>query len=156
MADKTMGGPAKGITAPGDQTALPGQAAGGLPFGIQNPLSTGAPGTAGVDGAPSDATVPAPIPSSVVGGAPTDDTATGAPGSSGATAGVATGATYTLDSYGGSPRQDKTGGSVDTEAYANKYGTNTLWGVMGNQPKGTGAPASGDGGQVTNGSERIR
>src|SRR5512146_1192507 len=155
MADKTMGGPAKGVTAPGDQTALPGQAAGGLPFGIQNPLSTGAPGTGGVGMAPSDATLTAPVPTSVVGGAQTDDNATGAPGGNGASPGGAKGATYTLDSYGASPRQDMTGGSMDTEAQANSYGTNTLWGVAGNQPKGTGAPASGDGGQVTHGSERI-
>lgn len=171
MADKTLGGPAKGKTAPGDQTALPGQAAGKIPFGIQNPLATGAPGTGGVGMAPSDPTLTAPVPTSAY-GAKNGDTATGAPGTSGASPHLATGATYTLDSYGASPRQDMTGGSVDTEAQGNKYGTDT--GIPGlHVPDGTGAPGSqgtysvgggsngsaghggGAGGAVTNGSERI-
>lgn len=154
MADKTTGGPAKGQTHGGDQTALPGQAGGGIPFGIQNPLTTGAPGTAsGVSGGP-DPTLTAPVPGSVF-GSPTDDTATGAPGTSGASAGAATGASWTVDTIGGSPRTDMSGGSVDTESQGNKYGSNTLEGVAGNQPTSTGAPASGGGGRVTNGSERI-
>jgi len=173
MADKTLGGPAKGKPRGGDQTALPGQAAGKIPFGIQNPLDTGAPGTAGIGMAPSDATLQAPVPGTIF-GAKTADAATGAPGGSGASAGVATGATYTLDSYGASPRQDMSGGSVDTEAQANKYGTDT--GIPGlHVPDGTGAPGTagtysvgsggvgngpaghggGAGGSVTNGSERI-
>jgi hypothetical protein len=171
MADKTLGGPAKGKTAGGDQTALPGQAAGKIPFGIQNPLSTGAPGTGGVGSAPSDPTLTAPVPTTIY-GAKTDDSATGAPGSGGVSAHVATGATYTLDSYGASPRQDMTGGSVDTEAQSNKYGCDT--GIPGlNTPDGTGAPGTtgtytvgggsngsaghggGAGGSITDGSERI-
>lgn len=171
MADKTLGGPAKGISAGGDQTALPGQAAGKIPFGIQNPLATGAPGTGGVGSAPSDPTLTAPVPTSAY-GAENSDTATGAPGSSGVSPHVATGATYTVDSYGWAPRQNMTGGSVDTEAQANKYGTDT--GIPGlNTPDGTGAPGSagtytvgggangsagqggGAGGSITDGSERI-
>lgn len=171
MADKTLGGPAKGKTVGGDQTALPGQAAGKIPFGVQNPLATGAPGSAGGGDAPSHATLQTPIPISIF-GAKTDDSATGAPGGSGGSAHVATGATYTLDSYGASPRQDMTGGSVDTEAQVNKYGSDT--GIPGlNVPDGTGAPGTagtynvgggsngsamhggGAGGNVTDGSERI-
>lgn len=174
MADKTLGGPAKGVTAGGDQTALPGQAAGKIPFGIKNPLATGAPGTGGVGMAPSDATLQAPVPATVF-GAKTDDSSTGAPGGSGVSANVATGATYTLDSYGASPRQNMTGGSVDTEAQSNKYGSDT--GIPGlHTPDGTGAPGTAGtynapggggvgngpaghggsaGGSVTNGSQRI-
>lgn len=155
MADNTHGGPSKGTPHGGDQTAQVGQAAGGLPFGIQNPLSTGAPGSASVGTAAPDPTIALPVPTTVVGGAATADTSTGAPGSSGASAMVATGATYTIDTIGAWPRMDAKGGSVDTEAYGNKYGTNTLVGVQGNQPKGTGAPASGDGGSVSHGNERI-
>ena len=113
MADKTMGGPSKGKSHGGDQTSLPGQAGGKIPFGIQNPLSTGAPGSAGNTATPSDPTVNSPVPTSVF-GAKADDTATGAPGGSGTKAGVATGASYTEDSYGWSPRKDMTGGSVDS------------------------------------------
>jgi hypothetical protein len=173
MADKTLGGPAKGITVGGDQTALPGQAAGKLPFGIQNPLSTGAPGTGGT-GLASDPTLQAPVPTAAY-GAQNDDADTGAPGGNGVSAHVATGATYTLDSYGASPRQNMTGGSVDTEAQSNKYGTDT--GIPGlHVPDGTGAPGTvgtytvpgghgvgngpaghggAAGGSITDGSERI-
>jgi len=171
MADKTLGGPAKGITAGGDQTALPGQAAGKIPFGIQNPLATGAPGTGGVGNAPSDPTLQAPVPSSIY-GAQTDDSATGAPGSMGTSAPVKAGATYTKDYYGAYSHESMTGGSVDTEAQSNKYGCDT--GIPGlHVPDGTGAPGSkgtytvggssnggaghdgGAGGSITNGSERI-
>jgi hypothetical protein len=95
------------------------------------------------------------VPTSIAFGISTDDSATCAPGSAGTSGTAATGASFTVDTIGGYPRQDMTGGSVDTEAYGNKYGTNTLPGVQGNQPKGTGAPGSGDGGAVTNGSQRI-
>jgi hypothetical protein len=153
MADKTLGGPAHGTPMSGDQTALPGQAAGKIPFGIKNPLSTGAPGTAGVGMTPSDPTLTAPVPTSIY-GASTDDTATGAPGGNGFHDTVATGATYTLDTYGWVTQINMTGGSVDTEAQANKYGSDT--GVPGlHTPKTTGAPGSGGGGSVTDGSERI-
>src|ERR1700743_1043413 len=112
MADKTTGGPAKGQTHGGDQTSLPGQAAGKIPFGIKNPLNTGAPGSGGTGPSP-DPTLQAPVPASAY-GAHNDDTNTGAPGTSGSSAGVATGATYTLDSYGSSPMQNMNGGSVDS------------------------------------------
>lgn len=157
--DKTTGGPSKGKTHGGDQTQQPGQAPGKIPFGVQNPLSTGAPGSASVGSAGgSDPTVASPVPTSVF-GAKTDDTSTGAPGGSGASAGVATGATYTQDSYGWRPRIDRTDGSVDTEAQGNKYGTDT--GIPGlKTPKGTGAQASpnpgyGSTGSPSHGSERI-
>lgn len=123
MADKTMGGPSKGTTHGGDQTAMPGQAAGKLPFGATNPLSTGAPGTGGTGPSP-DPTLQAPVPASVY-GASTDDTDTGSPGSAGIHGGVKTGANYTVDSYGSYPRTDAAGGSVDSEGQANKYGTDT-------------------------------
>src|ERR1700742_3652218 len=120
MADRTTGGPSKGKTHGGDQTSLPGQAPGKLPFGIQNPQSTGAPGSGG-GGIGSDVTMQTPLPSSAF-GAKTDDTDTHAPGSSGSSAGVATGASYTKAYDGAYPYEDATGGSVDTEAQANKYG----------------------------------
>lgn len=157
MADKTMGGPSKGKTHGGDQTAQVGQAPGKLPFGIDNPLSTGAPGT-GVAGAASDPTLQTPLPSSNFGAA-ADNTATGSPGSSGSSSGSATGATYTKDFYGAYSYDDASGGSVDTEAQANKYGSDT--GIPGlHTPKGTGMPMSGNagfggGGHVTDGNERI-
>lgn len=157
MADRTTGGPSKGKSHGGDQTALPGQAAGDLPFGIQNPLSTGAPGSSG-GGVSSDVTEQTPIPASNF-GAKSANTDTGAPGSSGAMSTVATGATYTIDPLDARPREDMSGGSVDTEAQANKYGTDT--GIPGlYHPAGTGAPKSGNpgygsGARVTNGSERI-
>lgn len=159
MADRTTGGPAKGKTHGGDQTALPGQAPGKLPFGINNPLSTGAPGTQGQSPGAPDATVTTPV-STTSFGAKADNVDTGAPGGSGASAGVATGATYTKDSLDAYPREDASGGSIDTEAQANKYGSATLPGLVGHQPKGTGAPGSssagyGSGGSVSNGSERI-
>lgn len=147
MADKTMGGPAKGHSHGGDQTALPGQAAGDLPFGVRNPLETGAPGTSGA-GAASDPTLQTPLPTHAF-GAVMNVGHTGAPGTSGSSAGVATGATYTIDSLDARPRIDAVGGSVDTEAQANKYGTDT--GIPGlHTPNTTGAP-----GRITNGSERI-
>ncbi len=158
MADKNLGGPAKGKTHGGDQTQLPGQAGGKIPFGIQNPLSTGAPGSNGSGNAPSHPTLQTPIPASVF-GAKADNTDTGAPGGSGSSSGVTTGATYTEDSYGWSPRHDMTGGSVDTEAQGNKYGSDT--GIPGlKTPKGTGAPASSSPGygstaSVDHGSDRI-
>jgi hypothetical protein len=152
MADKTMGGPAKGQSHGGDQTALPGQAAGKIPFGISNPLNTGAPGSGGTGPSP-DPTLQAPVPASAF-GASTDDTSTGAPGSTGTMAGVAAGATYTKDSYGSYPMDNMTGGSVDTEAQSNKYGSDTR--IPGlHTPKTTGAPGSGGGAHVTNGSQRI-
>src|SRR5689334_16165219 len=152
MADKTMGGPSKGKTHGGDQTAQVGQAAGMIPFGVQNPLSTGAPGSSGGGNAASDPTLATPVPTSVF-GAKTDVVSTGAPGSSGTNASSATGATYTQDTYGWRPRLDRTDGSVDTEAQYNKYGTDT--GIPGlHTPKSTGAPGSGGGASVTNGSER--
>lgn len=154
MADKTTGGPSKGKTHSGDQTAMPGQAPGKLPFGINSPQSTGAPGSAGYHGTPSDATVTTPVNTNSF-GAKAANTDTGAPGGSGASAGVATGATWTKDSIDAYPREDATGGSVDTEAQANKYGSSTMPGIVGHQPKSTGMPASGGGGKVTNGSERI-
>jgi hypothetical protein len=152
MADKTMGGPAKGVSHGGDQTALPGQAAGKLPFGITNPLSTGAPGTGGTGPSP-DPTLQAPVPTDMYGAA-NDDTDTGAPGTSGSAAGGATGASYTLDTYGWVTQVNCTGGSVDTEAQANKYGTDTH--IPGLEtPRTTGAPGSGGHASVTDGSERI-
>lgn len=135
MADKSMGGPAKGTTHGGDQTAMPGQAAGKLPLGIQNPLSTGAPGTGGA-GPASDPTLNSPVPGSAY-GAQNGDTSTGAPGSGGAHGGVATGANYTVDAYGAYSYMSEAGGSVDTEAQGNKYGTDT--GIPGlYHPKSTG------------------
>lgn len=157
MADRTTGGPAKGKTHGGDQTALPGQAPGKLPFGINNPLSTGAPGTQGQSPGAPDATVTTPV-STTSFGAKADNVDTGAPGGSGASAGVATGATYTKDSLDAYPREDASGGSIDTEAQANKYGSDT--GIPGLKvPKGTGVPGPSAGygstGSVSNGSERI-
>lgn len=152
MADRTTGGPSKGKAHGGDQTAQPGQAPGMLAFGIKNPLTTGAPGGTGA-GTTSDPTLQTSIPDSAF-GAKTDDTATGAPGSSGSSPGGESGASYTKDAYGWYPRLDATGGSTDTEAQANKYGTDT--GIPGlHTPHTTGAPGSGGGGHVTNGSERI-
>jgi hypothetical protein len=152
MADKTMGGPSKGQSHGGDQTALPGQAAGKIPFGIKNPLTTGAPGSGGTGPSP-DPTLPAPVPTDAF-GAHTDDTHTGAPGTSGTTEVVATGASYTADCMDAYPRQNMTGGSVDTEAQSNKYGSDTR--IPGlHVPSGTGAPGSGGGGSITDGSQRI-
>jgi len=143
--DKEPVGPAKGITHGGDQTAMPGQAAGRIPFGIQNPLSTGAPGTGGAPINP-DPTIQAPIPGSVF-GAGIDDVHTGAPGSTAVAAPLKTGANYTIDAGGWYSWMDATGGSVDTEAQQNNYGTDT--GIPGlATPKTTGAPNSGDGGHV--------
>lgn len=154
MADKTTGGPSKGSAHGGDQTAMPGQAAGTIPFGIKTPLTTGAPGTAGQSSPASDPTVTS-APAGSVFGAPTADTSTGAPGTGGASGTVATGASYTVDSIDARPRTNAVGGSVDTEGQANKYGSGTLTGLAGHQPTTTGAPGSGGGGSVTNGSERI-
>lgn len=137
MADKTMGGPAHGASHGGDQTAMPGQAAGKIPFGVQNPLSTGAPGTGGT-GASPDPTLQAPVPGSVYGAA-TDDTDTGAPGSAGSNSPASGGASYTLDTYGWVSYMNLTGGSTDTEAQGNKYGSDThIPGLY--TPKSTGAP----------------
>lgn len=148
MADKTTGGPSKGKTHSGDQTALPGQAAGQIPFGVRNPLATGAPGTSGYAGTPNDPTEVSPVSSDSF-GAKAANTATGAPGTSGSSPAVETGASWTKDSLDAYPRTDATGGSVDTEAQANKYGTDT--GIPGlRTPRTTGAP-----GRITNGSERI-
>jgi hypothetical protein len=152
MADKTMGGPSKGQSHGGDQTALPGQAAGKLPFGIKNPLSTGAPGTGGTAPSP-DPTLQAPVPASAF-GAQNDDTSTGAPGTSGTSEVVATGAAYTVDSMDAYPRVSMTGGSVDTEPQSNKYGSDTRIPGLA-VPRTTGAPGSGGGGSVTDGSQRI-
>lgn len=136
MADKSMGGPAKGVTHGGDQTSMPGQAAGKLPFGAQNPLSTGAPGSGGT-GPAGDPTLNSPVPGSVY-GAGTDDTDTGAPGSSGTHGGVSTGANYTVDAYGAYSYMSQSGGSTDTEPQGNKYGSDT--GIPGlYRPKSTGA-----------------
>lgn len=143
--DKEPAGPSKGVTHGGDQTAMPGQAPGMIPFGINNPLSTGAPGTAGA-GLNPEPTVQTPIPGSVY-GASTDDVHTGAPGSNGATGPHATGANYTIDAYGWYSWMDASGGSTDTEAQGNNYGVDT--GIPGlATPHGTGAPKSGDGGSV--------
>lgn len=158
MADRTTGGPSKGNTHGGDQTSLPGQGAGKLPFGIQNPQTTGAPGAAGGGGMASDPTLQTPVPATAF-GAKTDVTDTGAPGGSGSSPNGAKGATYTKDSIDAYPREDATGGSVETEAQANKYGVDT--GIPGlKTPKGTGAPMSGtpgygSTGSATDGSERI-
>lgn len=152
MADKATGGPAKGQTHGGDQTAMPGQAAGKIPFGVKNPLTTGAPGTGGTAPSP-DPTLQAPVPASAY-GAKNDDAATGAPGTSGTSETVATGASYTKMYDGAYPMDSATGGSVDTEAQSNKYGTDTR--IPGlHTPTTTGAPGSGGGGSVTDGSQRI-
>lgn len=157
MADRTTGGPSKGKTHGGDQTSLPGQAPGKLPFGIQNPQSTGAPGSGGA-GMASDVTMQTPTPTTAF-GAKTDVMDTGAPGTSGSSPNGAKGATYTKDSLDAYPREDAVGGSVETEAQANKYGVDT--GIPGlKTPKGTGAPASanpgyGSSASVTDGSERV-
>lgn len=136
MADKTTGGPSKGKTHGGDQTALPGQAAGQIPFGIKTSLATGAPGTGGT-GPASDPTMASPTPTSVFGAA-TDTMHTGAPGTSGSSPSGESGATWTKDSLDAYPRVDATGGSTETEAQANKYGTDT--GIPGlHVPKSTGA-----------------
>lgn len=137
MADKSMGGPAKGATHGGDQTAMPGQAAGRIPFGVGNPLDTGAPGTGGTGPSP-DPTLQAPIPGSVY-GAGTDDTDTGAPGSTGSNSPAGGGANFTMDAYGWYAFMDCTGGSTDTEAQGNKYGSDThIPGLA--TPRTTGAP----------------
>lgn len=157
MADKTMGGPSKGKSHGGDQTAQDGQAAGKLPFGIQNPLSTGAPGSSGAGGG-TDPTLQTPLPATNF-GAKAANGDTGAPGGSGSRPNGAKGATYTVDTIDARPRFDMTGGSVETEAQANKYGTDT--GIPGlKTPHGTGAPASADPGygshgSATDGSDRI-
>jgi len=140
MADKSTGGPAKGVTHGGDQTAMPGQAAGKLPFGVGNPLDTGAPGTGGT-GPAGDPTLNSPVPGSVY-GAQTDDVHTGAPGGAGAHSGVAGGANYTVDAYGWCTFTSGSGGSVDTEPQANKYGSDT--GIPGlHTPRATGAGGGG-------------
>lgn len=136
MADKSMGGPAKGKTHGGDQTAMPGQAAGKIPGGANNPLDTGAPGTGGT-GPASDPTLNSPVPGSAYGAA-NDDTDTGAPGTSGDHSGVKSGASYTVDAYGAYTYMSQDGGSVDTEAQANKYGSDTR--IPGlHTPQSTGA-----------------
>jgi hypothetical protein len=141
MADNQTSGAGKGRGRAGDQTSQPGQASGMLPFGIANPLGTGAPGTAGNASSPQDpTTVPGQNPSTVF-GSPTD-TKTGAPGSAGASAHVATGASYTdrFAMLSGGTKGDMTGGSVDTEGQSNKYGSSTMPGIAGKgQPKDTGA-----------------
>lgn len=152
VPDRAPAGPSKGVTHGGDQTALPGQAAGKIPFGVANPLSTGAPGSGGA-GLNPDPTIQAPVPGTVF-GAGTADTSTGAPGGSGSSAGVKAGANYTVDAYGWYSFMDGSAGSVDTEGQANKYGTDP--GIPGlNTPRTTGAPGSGGGASITNGSERI-
>jgi len=140
IPDKEPAGPSKGVTHGGDQTAQPGQAAGGLFFGISNPLDTGAPGTGGA-GVNPDPTVQTPVPNSVY-GAQTDDVHTGAPGSSGTNGSVKTGANYTVDAYGWYSWMDAGSGSVDTESQGNKYGSDT--GIPGlHTPKATGAGGGG-------------
>ena len=143
--DKEPAGPSKGVTHGGDQTAMPGQAAGMIPFGVNNPLATGAPGTGGA-GLNAEPTVQTPIPTTIY-GATTDDSATGAPGSMGASAPHKTGANYTIDAAGWYSWMDGVGGSMDTEGQKNNYGVDT--GIPGlYTPKTTGAPNSGDGGNV--------
>lgn|SRR5512146_2838334 len=138
MADKSTGGPSKGTTHGGDQTSMPGQAAGGL-FAGHNPLSTGASGTGGAAPSP-DPTLQVPVPGSVY-GAGTDDTDTGAPGTGGTHGGVKTGASYTVDAYGAYSYMDEAGGSVDTEPQGNKYGSDARIPGLSSayQPKSTGA-----------------
>lgn len=150
MADNNSGGPAKGKAHGGDQSAMPGQAQGGLPFGLANSLSTGAPGTAGTPASAPDPTVTSAVPGTVFGSP--NDTKTGAPGGSGATAGVATGAAYTIDTgLGNRPFTDAAGGSVDSESQGNKYGAGN--GFPGDyQPKSTGAGQ----GQTLIGGRRVR
>jgi hypothetical protein len=143
--DKEPAGPSKGYTRPGDQVNQPGQAEGMIPFGINSPLQTGAPGTGGA-GLNPDPTVQTPIPTGIYGAA-TDDADTGAPGSNGASTPLKTGANYTIDAYGWYSWMDAAGGSVDTEAQGNNYGVDT--GIPGlATPHTTGAPNSGDGGHV--------
>ncbi len=141
MADKQTDGKGKGTPRPGDQTTQPGQYPSKMPFGIQVPTSTGAPGSSPAPSGPDDATTkPGQVPMSVF-GMPVDEH-TGAPGSAGASAGVAGGATYTdpFATLAGGGKGSMSGGSTDSEAQANKYGTNTMWGVAGpGQPDSTGA-----------------
>lgn len=146
MADRTTGGPSKGKSHGGDQTALPNQAAGKLPFGINSPQSTGAPGSSGSAGVPSDPTLVSPLPTTNF-GAKAANGATGAPGGSGASAGTSGSATYTKTFDGAYSHEDASGGSVDTEAQANKYGSDT--GIPGLKvPRKTGV---GDGSPMIGG-----
>jgi hypothetical protein len=140
MADNQTSGAGKGRGRAGDQTSQPGQASGLLPFGISNPLGTGAPGTSGGAPGPQDpTTVPGQVPGSVFGAS--TDTKTGAPGSAGASTSVATGASYTdpFAHLSGGNSGNMTGGSVDTESQGNKYGSSTMPGIAGSgSPKDTG------------------
>lgn len=136
VPDRSPAGPSKGVTHGGDQTAQPGQAAGMIPFGVNNPLDTGAPGSGGA-GLNADPTIQTPVPGSIYGVA-THDASTGAPGSSGTTNGSAGNANYTVDAYGWYSWMDASGGSTDTEGQSNNYGVNP--GIPGlSTPKSTGA-----------------
>jgi hypothetical protein len=71
-------------------------------------------------------------------GAQNDDDHTGAPGTAGEHAGTQGGANYTVDAYGAYTYMSEGGGSTDTEAQANKYGSPTH--IPGLEtPKSTGA-----------------
>lgn len=139
MADKQTSGQAKGLGHPGDQTAMPGQAQGHLPYGNQT-LSTGLAGTTPDTSGPQDnTTVPGQNPDSVFG--VSNPHGTGLDGSAGATEGVSGGATYTdpFAIIGGGTKGDASGGSTDTEGQANKYGSSSMVGIAGSgQPTSTG------------------
>lgn len=146
-------GQGTGLGRAGDQTAMPGQVPDeifGISIGSGN--HTGAPGSTGATGQADDTNMPGQVTERISG---VTETGTGAPGSAGAQAHVATGAAWTspfgvLDG-GGMATHDN--GSVDTEGHSNKYGTNTMAGVSGpGQPKGTGAGS----GSVLHGGRRVR
>lgn len=123
-----------------------------LPFGLNNPMSTGAPGSSYYGGSTDATNQPGQAEGEMGAYGAQAPQQTGSPGSQGATtANEPAGASYTVDSYGWAPREAATGGSTDTQGAANNYGSNTMPGVAGiGQPSGTGAPASGGGSQAPN------
>lgn len=121
MAENVNGTPNGDSRPRQDSTTMPGQYPSQLPFGIAVPSGTGAPGGGGSPDKSSDPTIQT-LPGSVF-GSPNPMT-TGSPGSAGSTPSTTTGASYTdpFAYLGGCGKGEMTGGSIDTEANANKTG----------------------------------
>jgi hypothetical protein len=144
--NRQSGSPATGLPRPGDQTSMPGQVPDqvfGISIGSGN--TTGAPGSTGAAGAQAadDTSMPGQDKELISGDT---EQSTGAPGSQGGRDTAASGATWTspFGFLDGGDCGQMAGGSVDTEAQANHYGSNMMPGVAGSgQPKGTGAGSGG-------------
>jgi len=138
-----------GRQAGGDPTNMPGEPATSV-FGFQNPLSTGAPGSAGAGTSNGDVTMyDGQLEQSFTGLSGRDVTSTGMAGSSGAApgGGGGTSVSYT-DPFGfpgGVNRTVETSGTIDgvgdwTQANRDGYaGGPTLPILQGNRPLSTGA-----------------